>query len=89
MARAHSSFGSASSARALRCRRKFLRLFPGGFADETYAAWERDYKWAAHREWARQLGRQELDGLLERGEHLEIGPISSPATSSICSRLSG
>ena len=25
------------SASALRCRRKFLRFFPGGFADETYA----------------------------------------------------
>ena len=24
---------------ALKCRRKFLRHFPGGFADETYLDW--------------------------------------------------
>jgi len=36
---------------ARRCRRKFLRFFPGGFQDETYLAWERDYKWNANREW--------------------------------------
>jgi hypothetical protein len=33
---------------AARARRKFLRFFPGGFADETYVDWERGYKWAAH-----------------------------------------
>ena len=38
-----------------RCRRKFLRTFPGGFRDENYLAWERDYKWQAHREWRHQL----------------------------------
>ena len=27
---------------ALRCRRKFLRQFPGGFRDATYLDWERD-----------------------------------------------
>ena len=26
-----------------RCRRKFLRFFPGGFRDETYIDWERGY----------------------------------------------
>lgn len=45
------------SARA--CRRKFLRIFPGGFADETYVAWEREYKWTAHREWVSEVGRNE------------------------------
>src|ERR1700754_3144682 len=34
-----------------RARRKFLRAFPGGFRDETYLDWERDYKWNAHRRW--------------------------------------
>ena len=42
-----------------RARRKFLRKFPGGFRDETYLAWERDYKWEAHQEW--------MDGLDEKG----------------------
>src|SRR5205085_2387758 len=27
-----------------RCRRKFLRFFPGGFRDEKYVDWERGYK---------------------------------------------
>ena len=39
---------SPLAAPALRCRRKFLRFFPGGFDDETYVDWERDYKWQAH-----------------------------------------
>jgi len=36
---------------AARARRKFLKYFPGGFADETYIDWERDYKWIAHERW--------------------------------------
>ena len=39
-----------------RCRRKFLRFFPGGFQDETYYAWERGYKWRAHEQWMATLG---------------------------------
>ena len=39
-----------------RCRRKFLRFFPGGFHDETYLDWERDYKWSAHEAWIVSLG---------------------------------
>jgi hypothetical protein len=35
----------------VRCRRKFLHYFPGGFRDPTYLEWERDYKVAAHRAW--------------------------------------
>lgn len=40
---------------ALRCRRKFLRFFPGGFRDETYLDWERNYKWTAHLAWEEAL----------------------------------
>ena len=57
---------------AVRCRRKFLRIFPGGFADETYIDWERDYKWAAHLRWREQLGSDEMAGLLAAGEFAEI-----------------
>src|SRR5215208_5962469 len=46
---------STMAASALRCRKKFLRFFPGGFADETYIDWERDYKWAAHERWMAAL----------------------------------
>ena len=33
----------------------FLRFFPGGFQDETYISWERDYKWRAHLRWVELL----------------------------------
>jgi hypothetical protein len=55
-----------------RCRRKFLRYFPGGFRDETYLAWERDYKWEAHRRWEEALDRATFRALLRGGEHAEI-----------------
>jgi hypothetical protein len=54
-----------------RCRRKFLRVFPGGFRDETYLDWERDYKWEAHGEWSARLGRHELAALVAAGDHAE------------------
>jgi hypothetical protein len=46
----------ASRGSAPRCRRKFLRFFPDGFRDETYLAWEREYKWETHRRWHEALG---------------------------------
>src|ERR1700730_10398790 len=57
---------------ALRCRRKFLRIFPGGFDDETYLAWERSYKWKAHEGLDQQLHRTEYRSLLRRKEFGEI-----------------
>jgi hypothetical protein len=57
---------------AQRCRRKFLRFFPGGYADETYLDWERDYKWKAHEEFEAELGRERFRALLEDGRHGEI-----------------
>ena len=65
---------SAASARSkpARCRRRFLRFFPGGFTDDTYLDWERDYKWETHERWVAALGRAEFKRLLERGEHQEI-----------------
>ncbi|MEA3077287.1 MAG: hypothetical protein QOF60_2195 [Actinomycetota bacterium] len=55
------------------CRRKFLSIFPGGFYDETYLAWERDYKWEAHRLWASLVGgRDEFRSKLDDGGHAEI-----------------
>lgn len=66
----------APSAAALRCRRKFLRFFPGGFADETYIDWERGYKWAAHERWEAELGAERFRAMLRRGEHAEIARIA-------------
>ncbi len=57
---------------AARCRRKFLRYFPGGFRDVTYVDWERGYKWEAHERWEDTLGRTELERLLRRGAHEEV-----------------
>jgi len=57
---------------ASRCRRKFLRIFPDGFRDETYLAWERNYKWEAHKQWEAQLDRAHFQSLLGRGAYEEI-----------------
>ena len=56
----------------LKCRRKFLRYFPGGFADETYFDWERGYKWKAHESWQDELGAAELKRLIADGRHAEV-----------------
>ena len=53
------------------CRAKFLGYFPDGFRDETYLAWERDYKWAAHRAWREALGADELAALIEDGRYAD------------------
>jgi hypothetical protein len=56
----------------MQCRRKFLAYFPGGFADETYLDWERDYKVRAHETWRRELGPGLFRDLLRDGAHAEI-----------------
>jgi hypothetical protein len=55
------------------CRRRFLRFFPGGFHDETYLAWERDYKAAASAAWRAELARARFDELLRAARFDEIG----------------
>lgn len=57
---------------AMRCRKKFLHYFPGGFQDDTYVEWERGYKLAAHERWNVLLGRGELRALLRAGEFREV-----------------
>jgi hypothetical protein len=57
---------------AQRCRRKFLKYFPKGFADQTYLSWERDYKWESHERWEEALGRAEYRRLLRACEFSEI-----------------
>lgn len=66
-----SSRRSKSSTAPARCRRKFLRFFPGGFRDETYHAWERDYKTNAHVRFEEQLGQAEMRTLIRAGEFVE------------------
>jgi hypothetical protein len=55
-----------------RCRRKFLRFFPGAFRDETYLAWERDYKWKAHLQWNEILNYPAYRTLLEKRKFADI-----------------
>lgn len=57
---------------AARCRRKFLRFFPGGFQDEKYLDWERGYKWESHERWEETLSKTEFRRLLRAGEFSEI-----------------
>src|SRR5688572_17761317 len=57
---------------ALNCRKRFLRFFPGGFADGKYFDWERGYKRAAHEQWQEALGRAPFRRLLKEGEFAEI-----------------
>lgn len=62
----------ALTTRPAKCRRKFLKFFSGGFQDETYLEWERDYKWATHTRWRAALGEDEFRRLLRAGEYGEI-----------------
>jgi hypothetical protein len=55
-----------------RCRRKFLRIFPKGFQDEQYIAWERGYKWKAHEAWNETLERVAYRSLIKEGNFAEI-----------------
>jgi hypothetical protein len=57
---------------AMRCRRKFLRFFPGGFHDPTYIAWEREYKVETHRRWEEVLSRGEFRRLLRDRQFAEV-----------------
>jgi hypothetical protein len=61
-----------ASAAAERSRRRFLNYFPGGFADEQYLAWERDYKWEAHTRWESVLAAPQFRRLLRTGRYSEI-----------------
>jgi hypothetical protein len=61
---------------ALRCRRRFLKFFPGGFRDETYIDWERAYKWEAHERWQEFLSRDKHRQLLEEGKYSDLASIA-------------
>ena len=51
---------------------KFHRVFPGGFAGDTYRTHERDYKLAAHERWRSALGDGQAEALLKAGELAEL-----------------
>ena len=61
---------------ATRCRRTFLRLFPDGFRDETYLAWERRYKWEAHQRWQAGLNQATFRHLLQAGRFADVARLA-------------
>ena len=60
-----------------RTRRKFLLAFPGGFRDETYVDWERDYKWRAHLRWQDDLSEASFRRLITNREFEKAGRLAS------------
>jgi hypothetical protein len=65
------------SRQALRARRKFLKMFPGGFRDEDYLDLERGYKWDAHQRWQEALGESIFEGLIKQQKFEEIAAIAT------------
>jgi hypothetical protein len=63
---------TGASAGVLRCRRRFTRFYPGKFRDEDYVELERDYKWHAHEQWTKLLGRDIFLALIEDRAFAEI-----------------
>jgi hypothetical protein len=55
-----------------RAKRKFRKFFPGGFKDERYLAWERDYKWDAHQEWGAQLNAESLRRAMAEERYVDV-----------------
>ena len=55
-----------------KCRHKFLRHFPGGFSDDSYLEWERNYKWTAHLRWKGELAEPIFRALLTAGKFSDI-----------------
>jgi hypothetical protein len=57
---------------AQRARAKFLKFFPGGFHDETYLDWERNYKEAAYTRWCSVLRPSQFRALIGAGDFAGI-----------------
>ena len=72
MARARRLVASRLTEPSLLCRRHFLRHFPGGFRDETYVEWERDYKVRAAERFREAFGDGQLRAFVRRGAHREV-----------------
>jgi hypothetical protein len=74
---ARSPRDGAASRGAQKCRRKFLRMFPGAFRDETYVDWERSYKWQAHLRWEAALSRERFAALLAQRDYDAIARLAT------------
>jgi hypothetical protein len=69
--------------RRMAARRLFLRMFPDGFSDERYLAWERDYKLEAHRLWREEIGgKVNLSAMLDAGRFGDVATAAARIESS-------
>jgi hypothetical protein len=68
----HAHYRHMHARAAEKCRQRFLRFFPEGFADETYIDWERSYKADAHQRWNVELNQAAFRALLKAGKFDEI-----------------
>ena len=59
-----------------RAKRKFLRAFPGGFRDETYLDWERNYKWNAHLRWQESLSETTFRRMIANRQFAEVAQLA-------------
>lgn len=75
-ARDHRTRSGPIVSSAQRCRRAFLRVFPEGFRDATYVAWERGYKWEAHERWQATLNKPAFRTLLRTGRFAEAAHVA-------------
>jgi hypothetical protein len=74
--RRSSALAVTPSQYAVKARRKFLRAFPGGFRDETYIDWERDYKWNAHRRWRDVLSEPTFRRMIAERQFQQIASLA-------------
>jgi hypothetical protein len=72
MARRPSELASLRAPALAAAKRRFQEIFPGRFADESYLAWERDYKREAHLAWEHVLNRADWTRLHERAAYEEV-----------------
>jgi len=76
MARALVAYGPSPprhwEAELPKAKHRFKKIFPRGFRDPTYLEWERDYKWAAHLAWRRELDRKTWANLLAASAFGEV-----------------
>lgn len=72
----NAAHASRPSSAAQKAKRKFLRYFPKGYADQKYYAWERGYKWEAHLAWQEQLSKPKWKAMLAKEQYEEIAAIA-------------
>lgn len=58
------------------CIKKFLHYFKKGYRDQTYIAWERQYKLDAHLQFQHELNKRDYSTLLKEKRYEEIASLA-------------